>query len=87
MRFVKQLLFLVFLTEIVISCQSAKDGYTNSALRIRQNELNAERKKQLKYKQMRFKQHRKNQSPAVRKKMRKELRLMRKEIRRLKRKR
>jgi len=86
-RFVKQLLFLVFLTEIVISCQSAKDGYTNSALRIRQNELNAERKKQLKYKQMRFKQHRKNQSPAVRKKMRKELRLMRKEIRKLKRKR
>jgi hypothetical protein len=85
--FVKQLLFLLFLTEIIFSCQSARDGYTNSAIRIRQNELNAERKKQLKYKEMRYKQHRKNQSPAVRKKMKKELRAMRKEIRRLKRKR
>ena len=85
-RLIVVLSLILFFFGLLIQCKSAKEGYTNAAIRVRQREIYEERMRQQKFLEEKFKRHRKNQSPATRRKMKKELKAMRREIKRKKRK-
>ncbi|MEN9303720.1 MAG: hypothetical protein RL264_2149 [Bacteroidota bacterium] len=84
-RLIVIFLGILFIVGSLIRCKSAKAGYTNAALRVRQREIYEERMRQQKFLEKKFKRHRKNQAPATRRKMKKELKAMRREIKRKKR--
>ncbi len=88
MRFSIVILGLVFISFFyTYSCSSGNKAYSKSARWERQAELNKDYRRRKKYLEKRFKMHRKNQSPQVRKILKKELRQLKKELRRQRRRR